>query len=348
MALEGFLQEFGLADILQLIYFQKKTGVLSIDGKLDSIELNFINGNISGLKSQRRLEGNRLGRILIKKGLIKQDDLNAAMEAQKTEGLKLGNYFVKHGLVSKEALVEVIQEQIIETIVQVFSWKEGRYEFIPQGVPADKELPVQLDTQHLLMDGLRIVDEWSIVEGKLDLNVVYKKVSEPETGKLSGIEQEVLELVDNERDVMSIIDSSDSGDFETAKAIISLQEKGVIEPVGLPFKEEAAVIKKEPGYSFFTAIYGVIFIILVSVFIGNFYALNMFRGVRSSFAMERLKNDVDIYNAVNGFYPHSLGTITEKEKDLWGRPYVYKLTEDGFKLFSSGPDGVEGTGDDVY
>jgi hypothetical protein len=30
MALEGLLQEFGLADILQLIYFQKKTGVLNI------------------------------------------------------------------------------------------------------------------------------------------------------------------------------------------------------------------------------------------------------------------------------------------------------------------------------
>ncbi len=57
MALEGFLQEFGLADILQLIYFQRKTGILNIKGKLDSIELSFINGNIAGLKSQRRSEG---------------------------------------------------------------------------------------------------------------------------------------------------------------------------------------------------------------------------------------------------------------------------------------------------
>jgi len=33
MALEGSLKDFGLADILQLIYFQRKTGVLVLDGK---------------------------------------------------------------------------------------------------------------------------------------------------------------------------------------------------------------------------------------------------------------------------------------------------------------------------
>jgi len=347
MALEGFLQEFGLADILQLIYFQKKTGVLNIEGKLDSIELSFINGNISGLKSQRRLESSRLGRILIKKELIKQGDLNNAIDAQKTEGLKLGNFFLKNGLVSKEALLEVMQEQIIETIVQVFSWKEGRYEFIPQEITVDKELPVYLDTQHLLMDGLRIVDEWSLVEGKLDLNAVYKKVNEPETVKLSDIEEEVLGFVDNDRDVISIIDSSGAGDFETAKAIISLQEKGIIAPVVQPSTVEVGV-KKKLGHPFFYAIYGVFFIILIVIFIGNFFALKTFRSVKASLTIERLKNDIDIYNADNGFYPQSLETITGDERDFWGRPYVYKSTKDGFMLFSTGPDGVEGTDDDMY
>jgi hypothetical protein len=66
----------------------------------------------------------------MKKGLITRINLNAAVEAQKTEGTKIGNFFIRKGLVSKEALIEIIQEQIIETIVQIFTWKEGRYEFL--------------------------------------------------------------------------------------------------------------------------------------------------------------------------------------------------------------------------
>jgi hypothetical protein len=61
MALEGLLQEFGLADILQLIYFQKKTGVLNIVGKLDNIDLGFVDGFITGLKS-RAQETHKPGR----------------------------------------------------------------------------------------------------------------------------------------------------------------------------------------------------------------------------------------------------------------------------------------------
>ena len=39
MALEGSIQEFGLADILQLLYLQKKTGVLYIKSKNDEVEI---------------------------------------------------------------------------------------------------------------------------------------------------------------------------------------------------------------------------------------------------------------------------------------------------------------------
>jgi len=62
MALEGFLQEFGLADILQLIYFQRKTGVLHIEGA-DKIKISFSDGNIVGFRSRKRIEGKKFGNI---------------------------------------------------------------------------------------------------------------------------------------------------------------------------------------------------------------------------------------------------------------------------------------------
>jgi len=348
MALEGFLQEFGLADILQLIYFQRKTGILNIEGKTDRVRLSFINGNIAGLESQRRLESNRLGKILIKKGLIDQKDLDTAIEIQKAEGIKVGTIFVRHGLVPKETLARIIQEQIIETIVQIFTWKEGRYEFIPQDVPVDEELPISLDTQHLLMEGLRIVDEWSLIEGKLDLNTIYKQAREPDQDELSEIERETLELIDGDSDVSTVINISYSGDFETSKAIISLEEKGIIEPIVVqPVKEEKIISHGELGRPLFITILAVVLIVLIFIFKGNLDAVKAFKEARTSLKIERLKTYIEIYSATKGLYPQSLEIVTEG-KDPWGRPYIYRLTDEGFILFSTGPDGIEGTSDDVY
>ncbi len=78
-------------------------------------------------------------------------------------------------LVDKEQVEEILIGQIRETVVQIFNWKEGAYEFTPQAVPADKDVPVSIDTQHLLMEGLRIVDEWTSIEGKITLDVVFVK-----------------------------------------------------------------------------------------------------------------------------------------------------------------------------
>ena len=68
MALEGSLKDFGLADILQLIFFQRKTGVLTMESRLDKVRLLVKDGNIVGAESKRRIEANRLGKVLVTKG----------------------------------------------------------------------------------------------------------------------------------------------------------------------------------------------------------------------------------------------------------------------------------------
>ena len=348
MALEGFLQEFGLADILQLIYFQKKTGILNIEGEADKIKMKFIDGNIIGLESKKRIESKRIGKILIKKGFITQKDLTEALEIQKTESTLVGNIFLKRGLAPKEVLTEIIEEQITESIVQLFVWKEGRYEFVPQEIPVDDELPISLDTQHMLMGGMKIVDELSVVEGKLDLETIYRKIKEPQQEQLSDTEKEIFKLIDGDNDVSTIISISSLEDFETAKTILSLEEKGLIGLIAvLPLKKEKAVPARGVKSPIYAAILGIALIVLIVTFKGNYDAFSVFREAKISMDIERLKSNIDIYNAVNGQYPKNIEAVTQG-KDSWGKIYIYKLTGGGFILFSAGPDGIEGTGDDVY
>ncbi|MBI5025734.1 MAG: DUF4388 domain-containing protein [Nitrospirae bacterium] len=348
MALEGSLQEFGLADILQLVYFQKKTGILSLEGRADKVKLLFVNGNITGAESRKRLETNRLGKVLVKKGYITQSDLDSIIGLQEKEGGKLGHILLEKGLISREALIEVLHGQIIETVLQLFAWRYGSYEFVTQGIPVEEELPVSLDTQQVLMEGLRIVDEWSLIEGKLDLNTVFKKVSDPLPGQINADEKKVLGLIDGESDVSTLIDVSELDDFETSKALVSLEEKGLIEAIAIePVITEKAKPEKLSLLPFYLAVFIVSLFVFIFMLRGGVDALKAFKNSDVAMRIERLKAAVDLHYFNAGQFPQSLELIT-KEKDPWGRPYVYKITEDGFKLYSVGPDGIEGTKDDVF
>ena len=132
-----------------------------------------------------------------------------------------------------------MQSQITETIIQLFGWKQGTYEFAAQGVQQDKELPFSLDTQHLLMEGLRIVDEWSVIQGKITLDTIFRKLVDDPSGLTEG-EQEVFAYVDGENDVSTIIDLCGQDNFEVSKTLLSLLEKGFVEVM-----ETAPVITKE-------------------------------------------------------------------------------------------------------
>ena len=64
MGLEGTLQAFSVAEILQMLALQKKTGVLTIEGREDSVTVSFLGGQIVSANSTARgleeLAGNLL------------------------------------------------------------------------------------------------------------------------------------------------------------------------------------------------------------------------------------------------------------------------------------------------
>lgn len=348
MALEGSLKDFGLADILQLIYFQRKTGVLILEGRMDRVRLLFVEGNIVGAESKRRIEANRLGKVLVKKGLISEEDLRAALEEQSGSDRKLGNILVRKGLVERKHIQEILTGQITEAVVQIFGWKQGTYEFTPQAIPVDKDIPLSLDTQHLLMEGLRIIDEWSLIEGKLTLDTIFAKKAE-EVKELSEEEEEILSLVDGESDVSTIIDISGKDDFLVSKTLVSLMERGVIEPrEAAPVVEVPPVEIKKPTqfYQYLPALaITVSFLLsLLTVFLSRD---DIFKRFRASESIEDIRFMMEAYRFEHGSYPATLDIISKKS-DPWGRAYIYKHSEDTFTLLSAGADGKEGTVDDIY
>ncbi|GBE02350.1 bacterial type II secretion system protein G [bacterium BMS3Bbin06] len=349
MALEGSIREFGLADILQLLYYQKKTGVLYVEGTLDRVKVYFNEGNVVATKSSKRPEDGRLGRILVKKGLLSEDDLNGLLEEQKSSVTRLGSLIIKKGLVTREDLTEIITRQIIDQVVHIFSWKEGTYEFEPQGVPIDKDLGISLDTQHILMEGLRIVDEWSVVDGILTLDTVFQRTDKPLEEDLTEQEKETLLYIDGENDVSTVVELSAGDDLAISKSLVSFLENGLIEPVERGEEIKEAVAQKStlvPGILIYLIPVLLLLAFAVSTVPLLWREFALFKRLSATSKIEHVRESIEEYRMLKGRYPETLpaGTI----KDPWNNRFFYEPTESGFRLFSAGPDKKPDTGDDIF
>lgn len=347
MALEGSLKEFGLADILQLIYYQRKTGELTVDAGFDRVRLLFYEGNIVFAESSKRGES-RLGMILVKKGLITREQVDAALEEQKTTGGRLGTILINKEALSKDDLKETLTNQFTELVSYLFTWRQGRYEFKPQGIAIDKDIPISLDTQHILMEGLRILDEWSVVEGKITLESIFEKTSE-EAPELNEEEKTIYALVDGENDVSAISGISGLDNFQVSKALLELYEKGHIKKQKIPDEQTVQIKKREKAKVpplLLEALLAGLFVFSILFFFAGI-APDSAKVYRASEELDDLRFKLQVFRIENGRYPERLESVGDPI-DPWGNAYKYSSDNSGFSLKSFGPDGVAGTKDDIY
>ncbi|RMG12237.1 MAG: DUF4388 domain-containing protein [Deltaproteobacteria bacterium] len=262
MALTGTLTDFGIADILQLIGQQGKTGVLHLKNKDQSVHVHFVDGNVVKAESATRERRELLGTMMVRAGLLTEAQLDRALEIQKRTLRRLGDILVAEGFVSRPTFREMYQLQTTETLYRLFHWKDGTYEFEQQEVDYDPSAITPIRSENVLMEGFRMVDEWPMVRRTISsYEMSFDRLKplpggraaveegddvdraldaalsggDEEGGGPSSAERRVYELAEEGVTVRDIIDRSRLGEFETCKALANLVEEGylrAIEPKG--------------------------------------------------------------------------------------------------------------------
>jgi hypothetical protein len=310
------------------------------------VRLLFHEGHIILAESSRRKVEGRLGRVLVRKGIMSSEDLEKAVAQCKETRKKLGHVLVEKGLANTEQIRQVLSDQITELIVQLFSWKEGHYEFTPGAVPLDSMIPLRVDTQGLMMDSLRIFDEWSVFKGRIDQGSVLVRTTKPEQG-LSRENAELLRYVDGQNDVIKIAALYGQDAFQTAKDLLQLMDMGLVAPreAGVPGGEEFPPDTGPTEMPGLKAIVALVILVSLGLSVTGhvFSARADLDGVRASEEVDRLRYEINIQEELTAAYP-----AVVEELDPWGTPYVYEPAAQGFVVFSAGPDGKAGTADDVY
>jgi len=281
MALQGSIKDFGLPDIFQLIGLQRKTGILTLNKEQETVTVTFENGMVVNADtSAKRLE-DRLGNLLVKQGKLTAQKLEEVLQKQKDTLQRLGHILVANNFISQKDLQTALQVQVSQNVFKLFRWKAGDYHFEPaEKVEFDRANIQPMSSDFILMEGIRMVDEWPIIEKKIpSTDIVFRpavdagmiEVAADDDGfegskkagsnkiKLSGDEAKVFKKVDGQRSVQGIIDASGMGDFDVCKALYDLLSRDIIAPTGRGAKAQGdiGVRESEPapvlGYALMAA-----------------------------------------------------------------------------------------------
>jgi hypothetical protein len=252
MALSGTLKDFGIADILQLIGHQTKTGRLTLKSGNDEVEVFFIDGNVVFASEKARKSQNLLGNLLLRAELLSAEQLEEALATQQRTLKRLGDILIESNAVTQQQFAQMMRLQTTETLYKLFGWKTGSYEFSQEDVDKSRSTFEPIRAESILLEGFRRMDEWPSVRKKVPwTDATFEAVKELDTRDLPSIDDGglgldgggesegkptekhklIYKLALGGKDVKGILDASRLGEFEALKGINELIEWGFLEAV---------------------------------------------------------------------------------------------------------------------
>lgn len=252
IALHGNLRDFGMSEVFQLIGQQRKTGVLQVRGSLGEVELRFDEGCVVSAAPVGAYEDESLGDMAVRCGALPRERHAEAERARASAGDGLRRHLVAAGL-ALPALHEVEDLLTRETLFALLRWDDGSFRFVTQPIPHDRPRESLIAAEQVLMDGLRMVDEWGALVRELPPEtLVYRRRGSIEDYRRSRAgraapwppeAEQLFLLVDGRASVRRVIDLSRLGTFLGMRIFVELARAGWLEPVG----DEAARSAGERG-----------------------------------------------------------------------------------------------------
>jgi len=243
VGLSGNLVDFGIADVFQLIGQQRKTGLLELRSGSSRARLVFDRGLIvsAAPAGGRAGDVDPLADMLVRCGLLTRERAEEAMGQCRASAQTLAQLLVERSWLDAEIVARIEDLLTRDTIFEVLRWHTGSFDFRGQEVHHQRDPASLLGAEQILMDGLRMVDEWqSFAELIPSEDTVFQRVGRFETYRQHtrreseselAMAQRVFSLVDARLDARRVVDLSQLGTFDGMRCLADLRQCGVIKPL---------------------------------------------------------------------------------------------------------------------
>jgi hypothetical protein len=362
VALRGNLEDFGIADVFQLIGQQRKTGILELRGEDGRVELRFDRGAVVSAAPLRDEPHEALGEMLVRCGLLEPEQLARLRRESESAAQSVPALAVERSWVDADQLQEVEDLLTRETFFAILRWRSGAFDFRAQPVAHARPVESLLGAEQILMDGLRMLDEWQSFAPEIpsermvflpagDL-LAWRETAGPSAVPVGALER-VFHLLDGHADVRQVIDRSRLGTFDAVRALAELRRAGLValaEPTRGARGEAPA--RRRPGLGGVRAVLATVLpLLLLALAAGAALLARIappappgFPIVRSPLAAARTQHEtrgvrhaLEAARFATGRWPDSLDALAAADRPMaadGGAPYYYMRRDDGAVLLA--------------
>lgn len=167
MSLRGAIEDFGLADILQLIAKSQRSGYIHLANDFDEIKVTVSEAWVTRVEDEGRPGDAKLGNRLVRAGLLTNAELGQALKRRADTGAPITKILVELGLATADTIRQYATLEATEALFDVFTWRSGTYEFQETSVPMDNERIEPISAEALIMQGIVLVDEWPLIKERV-------------------------------------------------------------------------------------------------------------------------------------------------------------------------------------
>jgi hypothetical protein len=339
----GEIGTFSVAEILQMIGLQEKSGLLTIKSKGKSAVLFFEAGKVLSARDRRQGARDQFLFYLQEKGVLGVEDLNRVTEMKQNEGGDLVDLLVKNKVIDEKKLGEMLSAYAVETLEAVVKWETGAFEFAPSvdSLP-EKAIVKPQRLEAILMEALRRKDEVEEIRRFLPGYDTRIKVSVSDVTELPLEEADtaVLALVDGKRTIDEIIDESDTDEVETLDILERLFALGIVAIAEKDRERPRHLLERSALQSLLITAAILISAVLLRLFLvaadsPNTLPIVRLRNTIEDFTdrreVQNLHFALDAYRLIRGTYPDELSElvwmdlVTQNQiTSRYGVPYLYK------------------------
>jgi hypothetical protein len=159
--MQGTLRDFRVAEILQLVAVQQKTGLLRVQNNSNTLTFYFEHGKLVSCRDRRRAVADPLLDYLRRTGWLDPNTARQLEAEVQAERVDLADLLLSRQIVAQEELDQILDDLAQDLITSSYTWSDGSYLFIA-GDEALLGLKHRMsrNIEGLLMEAARRADEW--------------------------------------------------------------------------------------------------------------------------------------------------------------------------------------------
>jgi len=232
--LAGDLSGFPIADFVAFVHQSRLSGVLTVASEGVERSITFQDGEVRS--AQSTAAGERVGEVAVRLGYATEEQIARASAG----GRPIGKVLSDQGVLGANELWKCLHEQVTAVFHAILLSPAGTF-FLLDEEPGERHgAPLAVNTQSLLMDGIRRIDELSLFRARIPgPHAFLRQKSPPRPVTLRPTESSLLALVDGRRTLTQIATAAHLSEFDATKFLYHLAEAGYVEAFADPLATAA-------------------------------------------------------------------------------------------------------------